>query len=250
MASSMVLGASLVGQWMVATERDSHLPVSLLDYWPIYHTRMAIREWYMEVQIVLTTDNSLFARIARALGARWTHAMLRFEMPFKYPDFALQVEKALNIKVNRYHIIEATMRRGVIERPWNPDRYPRWEAYRLADTVPFRDDAYNLSLYYAKQNKGQRYALERLGLLIPQFLRDVIRRLFRPAPRFLLLDAMSGTDTARPHICSSLVDAAFMYGGVDLVPDTEMPWVFPDDLARSPLLELVEEVWNATYGQR
>jgi len=35
----------------------------------------------MEIQIVLTTDDPFWARLARRLGgARWTHAPLRFEV--------------------------------------------------------------------------------------------------------------------------------------------------------------------------
>lgn len=184
----------------------------------------------MEIQIVVSTDNTFFARLARRLGARWTHAMLRFCICCLYG-----FDKRLGC-LHTYKIIEAGFRHGVIERPWNPDEYTAWAVYELTDA--FIGTVSNDILLYARGNIGKRYAFERLPLLIPRFIKKLFTPLItKPGPVYGYLSFL-GTG----HICTSLVDDCFLHGaGIDLVAFSDVPWVLADDIADSPLLEMVEQ---------
>jgi len=165
----------------------------------------------MEIQmkIFLSTDNSIWAQVARFLGAEFTHSGLLF-----LDHKALDLAESLNGERNtwykdglpRYHIIEAGFRDGVIERAWNPDEYSKWAVYRLTDKaikarlgyVRHPEDIYDGILAYARGNIGTG------------------------------------------QVCTSLVDDCFLQGGhIDLVPYLDTPWVLPSDIASSPLLELL-----------
>jgi len=185
----------------------------------------------MEIQIVLTTDNSFFSRLARLLGAEYTHAMLRF------CDLCTKHYAGEHTCHWFYlNIIEAGFR-GVIERAWNPDEYSKYAAYRLAEDF----EAWGDLLEYARKQIGERYAFEKLILLVPRFLhRYIVSFLVR---RNLAKAKMKGDlailFSADGQICTSLVDDCFLEVGVDLVPDIDTPWVLPDDIRDSPLLELL-----------
>jgi len=177
------------------------------------------------IQIVFTTDNSLLARIARFLGANWTHVVLKFETPDEcYQGF------------NPYSIIEATPRLGVIERPWNEAEYLRWKVYELRSEHIARN-TYQRILDYARGNLGKWYAFDRLILVIPRFLRILLSKIFvfrslsRAQTRWSII--LAGE---RAHFCSSLIDDSFSAAGLDLVKKHSDPWVLPDELAESPCL--------------
>lgn len=189
-----------------------------------------------KMQIVLTTDNSLLSRLARALGATWTHAMLRF------PNEAC---KRLGCKEQHCLVIEATMRRGVIERAWTPGEYTKWAVYGLRPKYVARNTNQRV-LDYARGNVGKWYAFDKLLLVIPRFLRTIVRhsvikfellRYFRRSENHFSIILMG----ERAHICSSLVDDCLFAAGIDLVSNYGVPWVLPDDFLDSDLLELVEE---------
>jgi len=189
----------------------------------------------MEIQIVLTTDNSFFSRLARLLGAEYTHCMLRFPVLW---ECAWTGVWGMTQSATRpdpiYRIIEATMRRGVIERQWNPERYSNWAVYRLKE--PLADFQYARILGYARGNKGKRYAFEGLALIIPRFFHRYFSRFTHERwEKFDTQLMFIGTG----QICTSLVDDCFCEALIDLVPDIDTPWVLPDDLRDSPLLELL-----------
>lgn len=192
----------------------------------------------MQIEIVLTTDNSLLARIARALGAEWTHVMLGFIQCESHTNFCGQSYQWI-----RYHIIEATMRHGVIERPWNPEEYTRWAVYRLKDKYSVNAD-YDKILAFARGNKGKFYAFDRLIMMIPNFIRPILDRMIVKLtfPKSFMEGWMASRafwdHGQRRHICSSLVDDCFLYADCDLVPGIDTPWVLPDQIAQSKLLEL------------
>lgn len=213
------------------------------------------------IEIVLTADDSWFSRLARWLGAEWTHAMLRFECPGYNGCDICKTQTWLATEMDwvdpthlaatklkpmlQYHVIEATMRHGVIERPWNPEEYKRWAVYRVADwfwaNPQQKTGSEERVLAYARGNIGKFYAFDRLALVLPKLLRQAIANIVRPPTDVASrLDAdiawmLSGE---RRHICTSLVDDSFLYGDVDLRPDIDTPWLLPDDFRDSPLLEL------------
>jgi len=203
----------------------------------------------MEIQmkIFLSTDNSIWAQVARFLGAEFTHSGLLF-----LDHKALDLAESLNGERNtwykdglpRYHIIEAGFRDGVIERAWNPDEYSKWAVYRLTDKaikarlgyVRHPEDIYDGILAYARGNIGKRYAYEKLALLLPRFIREATSRRVARFDRELYRFTILGTG----QVCTSLVDDCFLQGGhIDLVPYLDTPWVLPSDIASSPLLELL-----------
>lgn len=204
-----------------------------------------------QIEIVLTTDDSWFSRLARWLGAEWTHAMLRvfdYEQFGTFGNMPLPADAIIEgasfigigdyFLIKTYRIIEATMRHGVAEGPWNPEKYTRWAVYNTKKplTVVQKD----MILGYARGNVGKSYAYDKLILLLPRLLRRFLNRLYETHRKqhIYLLGLSSVPLIMRTHICSSLVDDCFAYAGLDLVPDIDTPWVLPDDIASSPLLEL------------
>lgn len=187
----------------------------------------------MEVQIVLTTDNTLFARLARWLGAEWTHALLRYW--YAYPDEL----KRWGIGEGHFIIIEAGFHHGVIERAWNPDEYSKWRAYRVKEHIRPSRWRYERILDYARGQIGKRYGFAELLLVIPRFVRRFLAWPYdwQRWPLFMVEGSIIGYPH---HICSSLIDDCFLYAGIDLVPDAELPWVLPDDIRDSWALEEVE----------
>jgi len=197
------------------------------------------------IDIVLTTDNSFFSRLARLLGAEWTHAMLRFPAYARFRAFentaveGIIQEAGFNVLdstfcIKTYRIIEAGFRHGVIERAWNPDEYSKWAVYRRKE--PMLEWESQAILEYARGNKGKRYAFEKLLLLIPPFLKSALARTIIPREEAAFIT--SGL-FGEGHICTSLVDDCFMEIWDDLVPDIDTPWVLPDNIRDSPLLELL-----------
>lgn len=213
----------------------------------------------MEIEIALTTDNTFFSRLARWLGAEWTHAMLRFPIykrirhceSITLPQDSVIEGAIFNIlddsfRIEIYHIIEAGFRHGVVERAWNPEEYSKWAVYRLTDKaikarlgyLRHPEDIYDDMLAYARGNIGKRYAYEKLALLLPRLIREGASRRIARFDSELFCYTILGTG----QVCTSLVDDCFLQGGhMDLVPHLDTPWVFPDDIRDSPLLEKVEE---------
>lgn len=211
------------------------------------------------IEVVVSTDNSFFARLARLFGAKWTHTMLRYLIPFPY---MMMAGKTYWVgKDGIYHIIEAGFRHGVVERPWNPPEYSAYAVYRLKDeyfeTGEQRADFYEHTLDFARGNLGKFYGFARLLLIIPRFLRGAV---FYLAGHQTLERAVGRAEAfygrgERYHICSSLIDDCITYGfyqadirdengiPLDLCPNRPDIWVLPDDIAASPVLELRNETF-------
>lgn len=174
----------------------------------------------MELDIIVTQTPGLWVRVANWLGAgvKWTHALLRYRVGDSMP-----------------RIIEAGAD-GVIDDLWRPDRYYEYGVYRLRDWC-FDDDAARQGAYermhsFAVGEIGKRYRLEALPL--------ILWRIVRRIPRFTAADRhtfLIGTG----EVCTSLVDRTFLWGGLDLVPGETSPFVLPDELVSSPLVELIEQ---------
>jgi len=154
-----------------------------------------------------------------------------------------------SFQIQTYNIIEAGFRHGVIERAWNPDEYSKRAVYRLIEQNMGQDLADDI-LHYARGNIGKRYAFEKLALLIPRFIRDAILpqclRIRQDTESGFYKQSFLGTG----HICSSLVDDCFMQLDYDLVPDIDTPWVLPDDIRDSPLLELLPPEGTVEWKER
>ena len=173
----------------------------------------------MQLDIVVTSTPSLWLRVANWLGAdiRWTHALLRYHVGDSSP-----------------RIIEAGAE-GVVDDLWRPDRYYEYGAYRLQhwcfDDEAERRGAYERMYSFSAGEVGKRYRFEAL----PAIVWRIIRRI----PRFIAGDryaSLMGTG----EVCTSLVDRTFLWGGFDLVPGETSPFLLPDDIVSSPLLDMIE----------
>jgi len=174
----------------------------------------------MQLDVVVTHTPSLWLRIANWLGAdiKWTHALLRYREGSSSP-----------------RIIEAGAQ-GVIDELWSPDTYHEYGVYRLQgwcfDDEAERQGVYERMYSFAAGEVGKRYRYEAL----PAIVWRIIRRI----PRFTAADRYS-TLVGTGEVCTSLVDRAFLWGGFDLVPGETSPFVLPDEITSSPLLEMIEQ---------
>ncbi|TKJ30763.1 MAG: hypothetical protein CEE40_03635 [Chloroflexi bacterium B3_Chlor] len=173
----------------------------------------------MQLDIVVTQTPSLWLRVANWLGAdiRWTHALLRYQLG----DSSTR-------------IIEAGAE-GVVDDLWRPDRYYEYGAYRLQhwcfDDEAERQGAYDRMHSFVAGEVGKRYRFEAL----PAIVWRIIRRI----PRFSAADRYT-TLLGTGEVCTSLVDRTFLWGGFDLVPGETSPFLLPDEIVNSPLLEMAE----------
>jgi hypothetical protein len=173
----------------------------------------------MQLDVVVTNTPSLWWRVARWLGAdiKWTHALLRYHVGRTSP-----------------RIIEAGTH-GVIDALWKPDRYHEYGVYRLQrwcfDDEAQRQRAYERMHGFAAGEVGKRYRYEALP--------TILWRLIRRIPR-LSGGVRSASLVGTGEVCTSLVDRTFLWGGFDLVPGETSPFVLPDDIVGSPLLEMIE----------
>jgi hypothetical protein len=162
-----------------------------------------------DVGIVITYRRRFPTYLARRWGiATWTGAALYYVME----------------GMSSRRIIESTMR-TVRELSWGEfiggrDEY---ELLQLREGLPEVDVREVIA--YAWGNVGKAHS--------GQWLRTVARRLIR---RHWLALPLSYPG----HVSSSLVDDAYLYAGVDLIPGQGDTLVSPDDLADSPLLKPVE----------
>lgn len=196
-----------------------------------------------EIQIVLSTDNSFLARLARFFGAEYTHAMLRFLVDTGYPC-TLAPEYG---NLWQHHIIEATMRSGVIERAWHPGEYTKWAAHHLGPEYTELAD-YEGMLAFARGCIGHRYAFEWLPSIAIQIIRKFLKNLSRK-PTIAVAGIPAGL-VGTGEICSSFVDRLFYAWGFDLVPEQETFLVTPDEIARSPLLQLASPDGTIEYSTK
>jgi hypothetical protein len=162
-----------------------------------------------EVGVVVTYSHAFPWCLARRWGfATWTRSALCYAMD----DVASR------------HVIESSAR-GVHERSWEEfiSECDEYQLLQLREQLP---EAYTREIIaYAWGNVGKSHP--------PLWLAEVARRLI--AQRWFAVPL-----TYSGHICSSLVDDAYLYAGVDLIPGQEDILVTPDDLAHSPLLKPVE----------
>lgn len=181
--------------------------------------RKTTRGLLIQVDMVVTHTPSLWLRIANWLGAdiQWTHALLRYRVGESSP-----------------RIIEAGSQ-GVVDDVWTPDGYHQYGVYRLRDQwfdkVTDRQEAYERMYSFAAGEVGKRYRFEAL----PVILWRIIKRI----PRVAVADRYT-TLVGTGEVCTSLVDRTFLWGGFDLVPGETSPFVLPDDLVGSPLVEMIE----------
>ena len=174
----------------------------------------------MQLDIVVTHTPGLWVRIANWLGAniKWTHALLRYHLGDSSP-----------------RVIEAGSH-GVVDEPWAPERYYEYGVYRLRDEwfdeEPHKQGVYERMYSFAAGEVGKRYRFEAL----PVILWRIIKRI----PRLGAADRYT-TLVGAGEVCTSLVDRTFLWGGFDLVPEERSPFVLPDELVSSPLLEMIEQ---------
>lgn len=173
----------------------------------------------MELNIVVTHTPSWWLRVANWLGAdiQWTHALLRYR-----------------VADSSARIIEAGGQ-GVVDGPWGPSSYYEFGVYRLRpwcfDDESERQRAYERMHSFAAGEVGKRYRYEALPIILWRIVRNL--PVFTAAGRYEPL-ATTG------EVCTSLVDRTLLWGGFDLVPGEASPFVLPDEIVSSALLEMVE----------
>lgn len=154
----------------------------------------------MQIQVIVT-HSGIFGWLADRLGLKWSHAALRC------------------VDGEDVYIIEVSAL-GIQQVPW--EGYAEGKRYRLFGVkAGLTSLQMTQVLSYAQGNIGKPYNY----LWLVKIGWDLI---FKHKASILFY---------RAHVCSSLVDDAFGYAGIDLVPWSESVVVLPDDLAASPLLE-------------
>lgn len=177
----------------------------------------------MIVELGVEHTPSPWVWLANKLGIKihWTHAFLRH-------DYG-----------GEYKVIEALWQ-GVVESPWRPQTYHSYAIYRLKEDcfvdADHKHGAYFLMLSFAKGSVGKRYRYEALPIIFRRLLRPVFKYFWRGPDRTIEWGFLIGTG----EVCTSLVDKAFLWGEFDLLPGEISPFVLPDELAGSGLLEMVE----------
>lgn len=177
----------------------------------------------MIVELGVEYSPSPWIWLANKLGVKiqWTHAFLRH-------DYG-----------GEYKIIEAVWQ-GVVERAWRPELYHSYAIYRLREEHFLDEDdkqiPYSLMHSFARGSVGKRYRYETLPIILRRLLRPVFNFFWDGPKRDEAESFVVGTG----EVCTSLVDKAFLWGGFDLLPGEPSPFVLPDELAGSELLEMVE----------
>lgn len=179
----------------------------------------------MKIEVVLTSHDAWWLRFINWLGAdmEWGHALLRFR-PANAPSY----------------IIEA-MGEGVIKRPWRTNGWQRYGRFRLKE--PSQDTALVMTAF-AEGEVGKRYRYEALPIIARKILKRIIKEVAEVIER--IVKKITGKKYSvlyigKGEVCTSLVDNVFGYVGYDLVPDEVSPFVLPDDIADSELLERIED---------
>jgi len=174
----------------------------------------------MQLDVVVTHTPSLWLRVANWLGAdiKWTHAFLRYRVGRALP-----------------RIIEAGAE-GVSDDRWRPDKYHEYEVHSLQnwcfDEEAERQRAYDRMYSFAAGEVGKRYRFGALPLILWRMIRKLTKLTAAQSYRTFI-----GTG----EVCTSLVDRTFLWGGFDLVPGETSPFLLPDEIACSPLLEMIEQ---------
>jgi len=176
----------------------------------------------MQFEVVVTGHTAWWLTLINWLGAnmKWTHALLKYNLG------------------NKHRIIEAAGN-GVIDRTWKPSEYESHARFRLRHSCFASDEDRQITesqmLAFAFGEVGKRYRYEALPAIALRILRKIFgARGFRAR----LLDNIIG----KGEVCTSLVDRSLIFGGFDLVPGVETPFILPDEIAVSELLQLIEEV--------
>jgi len=125
---------------------------------------------------------------------------------------------------------------GVSDDRWRPERYHEYGAYRLQnwcfDEEAERQRAYDRMHSFAAGEVGKRYRFGALPLILWRMIRKLTKLTAAQSYRTFI-----GTG----EVCTSLVDRTFLWGGFDLVPGETSPFLLPDEIACSPLLEMIEQ---------
>lgn len=161
----------------------------------------------MELHVVVTYGG-VIGRLARRFGLRWNHAALRYA---RSPQAGLR-------------IIESSAC-GAVERSWEDFLKDVEEYQAMAVREGLSEMTMREIIAYGWGNVGKPYNYWWFLKIAWQLLK---RRL------------IAAPFTYPAHVCSSLVYDCFRYAGVNLLPGHEGVLVTPDDLAGSPLLEVVE----------
>jgi hypothetical protein len=158
------------------------------------------------IEVILTGHSAWWLRLLNWLGAdmTWSHALLRFG------DY----------------IIEAAAG-GVVKRPWNPGDWERHARFRMRGG--FTELEVIRMTAFADGEVGKRYKYEALPLIFLRILKRISRRTKTEA-RLM----------GEGRVCTSFVDSVFDYVYLDLVPGEDSPFVLPDDIAGSEILEMIE----------
>ena len=154
----------------------------------------------MKIEIVVT-KKGLFGWLANRLGLDWSHAALRC-VPESMPMYIIEAS-ALGIRDVSWEIFI--------------DKVEKYQVFQVKGGLA--DAQARTILGYAWGNVGKPYHY----LWLLKIGWDLIRK------KYSILHYPA-------HVCSSLVNQCFRYGGIDLVPG-EGVLVLPDDLADSPRLE-------------
>lgn len=180
----------------------------------------------MIVELGVEHTPSPWVWLANKLGVKihWTHAFLRHNYG------------------GEYKVIEAVWQ-GVVERAWRPETYHSYAIYRLKDEC-FVNEGHKARTYFrmrsfAMGNLEKRYRFEALPVIVRRLLSPTLGLFWQGPPRTTFTgfsDFIIGTG----EVCTSLVDKTFLWGGFDLLPGETSPFVLPDELAGSELLEKVE----------
>jgi len=162
----------------------------------------------MNVYVLVLYGDSLLKKLMNIVGMTWSHTA------FVYEEYEMM------------RAIEACSN-GIIERSFKESiaGAKKWKLFALKhepDEMTKRE-----MVAFAYGNLGKPYAYHQLFRMAWEVFKDT----------FLPLRSAA---TAFAHVCSSLVDAAFLYADIDLVPEHETIWVTPDDLAQSDLLMEVD----------
>lgn len=183
----------------------------------------------MELDLVVTLTPRLWLRVVNWVGGniKWTHALLRY-----------RGEGSMS------RIIEAGTQ-GVVDELWRPDSYYEYGVYRLRgwcfDDETERRRVCERMQSFAAGEVGKRYRYEAL----PVILWRIVKRI----PRLTAADRYT-TLVGTGEVCTSLVDRTFLWGGFDLVPGENSPFVLPDEIVSSPLLEMIEHGGGQVKAQQ
>ncbi len=184
----------------------------------------------MQFEIVLTGHTRWWLHLLNWLGAdmKWTHALLRY---CEVGDGSGWIIEACNL--------------GVVRRRWNPSEFESYGRFKLKDDLfaseKDQEFAYQHMLAFAMGEIGKRYKYEALGPIAARILRRIFAQGLRIVQEIFGVP-LNAEFIGVGEVCTSLVDRTLQFEGFDLVSNEDSPYILPDEIAASELLEVIEEV--------